>query len=106
MAELDDGIVSAIANEEMKAIASFPAQLGNQLAANMVNSHHTRQSFIDKSMGNTLAAMDRIGMTEAIAVGGLQSKEVASLMMTLISAIGGSQQAVKTAQSTPPETGS
>ena len=104
MAELDDGIVAAIANEELKAIASIPASLANMTMQNMVNSQHNIQSVTNKSLSNSLAAMDRIGMTEAISVGSLQSKDVASLMLTLISALGGSQIATKSAQSTPPET--
>jgi len=104
MAELDDGIVAAIANEEMKAIASIPASLANMTMQNMVNSQHNIQTVTNKSLANSLASMDRIGMTEAISVGSLQSKDVASLMLTLISALGGSQVAAKTAQSTPPET--
>jgi len=105
MAELDDGIVSAIANEELKAIASIPAQVANVTSQNFASNQQAMQGIITKSMGNTMAAMDRIGMTEAVAVGGLQSKELGSLIVTLLASLGGGQQATKMAQSTPPETG-
>ena len=103
-AELNTAIVESVANEEFKAIASIPGSLANMTMQNMVNSQHNIQSVTNKSLANSLASMDRIGMTEAISVGSLQSKDVASLMLTLISALGGSQIATKSAQSTPPET--
>lgn len=104
MAELDDGTLQATLNANYKAVAEQPAQFANMMMGNAVANQQAAQGIITKSLGNTLSAMDRIGMSEAVAIGGLQSRDLASVMMSLISSIGGGQVATKAAQSTPPET--
>ncbi len=64
-------------------ITSQPAQYANMLMANSIANQQAAQGILTKSLGNTLSAMDRVGTTEAIALGGLNSKELASLIATL-----------------------
>ena len=67
-------------------IQSQPMQYANMMMANSVANQQAAQGIITKSLGNTLSAMDRIGTTEAIAVGGLQSKDLATVILTLAAA--------------------
>ena len=86
MAELDDGLVSSVVNANFKAVAEQPAQFANMMMGNAVANQQAAQGIITKSLGNTLSAMDRIGTTEALAVGGLQSKDIATLILSLAAA--------------------
>lgn len=86
MSELDDGIVTAVANENFKTVASQPSQYANMMMGNSVANQQAAQGIITKSLGNTLSAMDRLGTSEALAVGGLQGKDLASLILTLAAA--------------------
>jgi hypothetical protein len=86
MAELDQGIVEGTVNANFKAIAEQPAQLANMMMANSIANQQAAQGILTKSLGNTLAAMDRIGTTEAQALGSLNSKDLGSLILMLAAA--------------------
>lgn len=67
-------------------IQSQPMQYANMMMGNAVANQQAAQGIITKSLGNTLSAMDRIGTTEALALGGLNSKDLAQLILTLAAA--------------------
>ena len=86
MAELDQGIVEGVVNANFKTIAEQPAQYANMMMGNSVANQQSAQGILTKSLGNTLAAMDRVGTTEALAIGGLNSKDLGALLLTLATA--------------------
>jgi hypothetical protein len=86
MSELDPGILEGTVNANFKTIAEQPAQLANMMMQNSVANQQAAQGILTKSLGNTLAAMDRVGTTEALAIGGLTSKDMGALILTLAAA--------------------
>ena len=94
MAELDQGIVEGVVNANFKTIAEQPAQLANMMMQNSVANQQAAQGILTKSLGNTLSAMDRVGTTEAIALGGLNSKDLGALILTLAAASGNAKEGV------------
>ena len=83
MAELDDGVVTGVVNANFKTIAEQPAQFANMMMGNAVANQQAAQGILTKSLGNTLAAMDRLGTQEALAIGGLNSKDLGALILSL-----------------------
>ena len=83
---LDEGVVSGVINANYKTTAEQPAQYANMMMGNAVANQQAAQGILTKSLGNTLSAMDRIGTTEALAIGGLNSKDIATLILTLAAA--------------------
>ena len=88
MAELDQGTMESVLNANYKTIAEQPAQYANMMMGNSVANQQAAQGILTKSLGNTLSAMDRVGTTEAIALGGLNSKDLGALILTLAAASG------------------
>ena len=95
---LDESIVAAVANSNFKTSAE--RQVTN------ADSHQNRlQLLAEASLAQQLNRMNSLDPTEAAAINKVQGSDLASKMASLTAAIASSQQTVKGAQSTPPETG-
>ena len=81
--ELNPLIVDDVGNTDFKTTASIPASLANAGQQNFVSNQQTMQSFMTKSAGNTLEAMDRLGIKESQAISGINSTDIGKLMVLM-----------------------
>lgn len=84
--EVSPQIVDAVANANFKNLAEHPGQYSSMIMGNAVQNQQNFSGLLNKSMGNSLSAMDRIGTTEALAIGGLNSGDIARLILALAAA--------------------
>src|SRR5262245_34867039 len=95
---LDDSIISAVANANFKAMAELGVQ--NSL------SHQNRlQILAEKALAKSLESMDTIDVAEGLGISAAQRGDLAKAIADLSGAIAASQQQMKGAQTTPPQTG-
>lgn len=94
---LDESIVSAVANSNFKT--------NSELASLNAISHQNRlQLLAESSLGLILERMNTLGPVEASAVHQVNNSNLASKLSELSAAISNTQQMIKGAQSTPPQT--
>src|SRR5215831_5756956 len=94
---LNDTIVEAVANANFKSMAELGVQ--NALA------HQNRLNILaEKSLAKSLESMDTISVEEGLGISAAQRGDLAKALGDLSGAIAASQQQMKGAQSTPPET--
>lgn len=95
---LDDSILAAVANANFKSMAELATQ--NTLA------HQQRlQLLSEASLGQILNRMNSLDPAEAASISGVVSADLAEKIGELSGAVANSQQLMKGAQTTLPETG-
>jgi len=98
MAELDPAVLAAVANSNFKTVAEMGTL--NALA------HQNRINVLaEASLGQILNRMNSLDPEEAAAIAGVVSSDLAEKLGELAGAIASSQQLMKGANTTQPETG-
>jgi len=94
---LDQGILDAVANNNLKAIA----EMGTLNAL----SHQNRCNLIaESSLGQILNRMNALDPSEAASISGVVSSDLSEKLGELSGAVANAQQLMKGAQTTPPPT--
>ncbi len=116
MAELDPGVLGAVANTNFKSLGEAPAfyaslAMGNAVAhqEQMRNSMNSYQIELQKlsvaNLGKVLDNINNTGVAEALGANKmLTGNDLASIMSALTATMANNQQSVKASQSTPPVT--
>ena len=95
---LDETILQAVANANFKTMS--------EMATINVLSHQQRLQLISEaSLGKILENMNTLDPTESAGISGVISSDLAEKLGELSGAVAASQQLMKGAQTTPPETG-
>lgn len=95
---LDQGVLDAVTNANFKSIAEMGTL--NALA------HQNRLNLIaESSLGQILNRMNALDPEEAAAISGVVSSDLAQKISELSGAVAATQQLMKGAQTTLPETG-
>jgi hypothetical protein len=97
MAQLDQGVVESVINSNFKTI-------GEQVATNTSNTQARLQLIAESSVGQIVNRLNSLDPTEAQSISQVISSDMAKAVAQLGTALGGIQQFIKTAQTTPPVT--
>ena len=94
---LNDSIIDAVANYNFKANA--------ERSTINADSHQNRlQLLAEASLAQQLNKMNSLDPTEAAAISGVVGSDLSEKLAELSGAVASSQQLMKGAQSTPPQT--
>lgn len=97
MAELDPGVLAAVANSNFKAAA----EMGMYNAL----SHQNRLNLLaEASLGKILKNMNELDPEEAASIAGVVASDLSEKIGELSAAVASAQQLMKGAQTTPPPT--
>ncbi len=96
---LDQGVVDSVASSNFKI-------LGEQVATNVVGHQQRLQILAEKSLANSLMAMDstNVNVSQGLGMAAAQSGGLASQVSDLGAAVSSIQSYVKSGQTTPPVT--
>ena len=95
---LDQGVLDAVTNANFKSVAE-------QATINMLGHQQRLQLLAESSLGQILNKMNNLDPTEAAAIAGVVSSDLPEKIGELAGAVASSQQLMKGAQTTLPETG-
>ncbi len=95
---LDQGVLDAVTNSNFKTIA----EMGT---VNALGHQNRLQLLAEASLGQILNKMNSLDPTEAAAITGVVSSDLAEKLGELTGVIATAQQQMKGAQTTLPETG-
>lgn len=95
---LDPGVLDAVTNANFKSIAE-------QATINMLGHQNRLQLLAESSLGQILNKMNNLDPTEAAAISGVVSSDLSDKISQLSASVANSQQLMKGAQTTLPETG-
>lgn len=95
---LDEAILSAVANANFKTMAEMATQ-------NAISHQQRLQLISESSLGKILENMNTLDPTESAGISGVISSDLAETISQLAGAVANSQQLMKGAQTTLPETG-
>ena len=92
---LDDSIISAVSNYDLKANAERATQ-------NMDAHQHALQLIGQSSLGQIVNKMNSLDISEAVAVSKVASSDLAGKLAALTAAVAANMQMIKGAVGTPP----
>lgn len=95
---LDQGVLDAVTNANFKSVAE-------QATINMLGHQQRLQILAESSLGQILNKMNNLDPAEAASISGVVSADMAEKIGELSAAVANSQQLMKGAQTTLPETG-
>jgi hypothetical protein len=95
---LNDAILDAVANANFKTMAELATQ-------NAIGHQHRTNLIAEASLGKILENMNTLDPTEAAGISTVVSADLAERLGELAGAVASSQQLMKGAQTTLPETG-
>lgn len=105
MPGVNEQVVDSVASSNFKNLGDSPAFYTSMGHANAV-SHQQRLNLIaETGVAASMRALSITPQEEASANATSKNADVSSLISALLASLSSSQQAVKTAQSTPRETG-
>ena len=104
MAQLDEGVVSAVINENFKTGAGLPSLVNNLAAINAQSHNKMLDSIREVAFGELVMQRAGLDVSEAVAAKKVSEADLGRSLGELGSAIAALQQIIKTAQSTPPPT--